>query len=60
MARPRTLEKIVITGNISIPAKTFQVGFRGIVEPDGRIKTMGKEYAGCEFEVYIKKPKKQE
>lgn len=60
MPRPRTIEKIEITGNISIPAKKFLVGFKGTIEPDGRIKqTLGSEYAGYEVEIYVRKPKKQ-
>lgn len=60
MARPRTLEKIVITGDIKIKKSEFQVGYRGTIDAWGQIKTVGSEYAGCEFEIYVKKQKKEE
>jgi len=57
MARPRKLEQIIITGDIKIKKSEFQTGFRGTVDAWGKIKTVGTEFAGCEFEIYVKKRK---
>jgi len=55
MARPRKLEPIKITGNINIKKSEFQAGFAGTIDEWGQIKTVGKEFAGCEFQIYVKK-----
>lgn len=53
MARPKKLQEIKITGDIKIPKSTFQTGFSGTIDDWGRIQTVGKEFAGCEFEIYV-------
>jgi len=59
MARPRKLEQIYIPGDIKIKKSEFQTGFRGTIDAWGQIKTVGKEFAGCEFEIYVKHKKEE-
>ncbi|KKQ41658.1 MAG: hypothetical protein US61_C0042G0008 [Parcubacteria group bacterium GW2011_GWE2_37_8] len=59
MPRPRKLEQIIITGDIKIKKSEFQTGFRGTVDAWGQIKTVGKEYDNCEFEIYVKNRKEE-
>jgi len=55
MPRPRKLEPIKIVGDIKIKESKFQAGFTGTIDAWGQIKTVGTEFAGCEFEIYVKK-----
>lgn len=60
MPRPRKYKEIQITGDITIPASKFKAGFTGVIDKQGQIRVIGKEFADCEFEVYVKKHKGKE
>lgn len=54
MPRPSSLEKIPLVPNIVIDPDSYQAGFKGVIDDKGRM-SIGKEYAGSEFYVFIKK-----
>ncbi len=58
MPRPKSLEPIELVPNIVINPEHYQAGFMGVVDEKGRMsQSIGKEFANCEFYVFVKKCK---
>jgi hypothetical protein len=56
MARPKSLTEIpLIPGENIIKSDEFVKAYVGIVDREGRIPKVGKEYAGREVWVYLRK-----
>lgn len=56
MPRPKALEQIELVPDITINPDKYQAGFKGRVDAKGRMsQAVGKEFANCEYYVFIKK-----
>lgn len=56
MPRPKSLKEIELVPDIVINPDHYRAGFKGTLDEKGRMsQAVGKEYARCEFYVFIKK-----
>lgn len=56
MPRPKSLEEVDLTPFKTIDTDKFKKAYKGTLDEKGRMsQAVGKEFAGCEYYVFIKK-----